>query len=109
MIMIVLAGGSLLYANSQGVHPGVTAFIAALALSAGGAALFVRRPISFWVALGGTLTNVGLAIASFALHRPLGLPLPPILSLVFGLYICFRLLLARSALQPIQREPIPDP
>lgn len=98
--MIVVAGGSLLFANSHGVRPGLSAGLAAAALAAGGIALFIRRPTSFWIALAGTLVTVGCAVASFALHREIGLPLPPILGLVLGLYICFRLLFARSALRP---------
>ena len=34
------------------------------------------------------------------IHREVGLPLPPIVTLVLGLYICLRILLARDAFRP---------
>jgi hypothetical protein len=104
--MVVLGGGSLLLGRNYGYQPTVSMGIVAGALCVGGLALFVKKPISFWIAFGATLIVMGFAVASFVLKRMVGLPLPPIIALVAGLYLCFRLVLSRFAFRP--RPPLPD-
>jgi hypothetical protein len=100
LVMIIFACGSLLVARSHGEQPGATAAVAAGALAVGGLALLLRRRASFYIALAAALTTVAFALVSFVTRRVLGLPLPPLISLVIGLYISFRLALARRAMSP---------
>jgi hypothetical protein len=100
-IMIVLGVGSLAMGHYYGVQPTATSGVVAAALAIGGASLFVPgKPAVFWIALSATVITIAFAAASFLLKRPVGLPLPPIISLVAGLYLCFRLVLSRGALRP---------
>jgi hypothetical protein len=113
-VMIVLGGATLLYANSQGIRPTAVGAIVAGALALAGFWLMLRRQGAFAAALiaGGLTAATG--VAGFILHHPVGLPLPPIVSLVAGLYVCLRVLIARPGLAPDRRraeseaEPPPD-
>ena len=77
-----------------------SAITLAVALGIGGGALFLRRPAMFWVALAGGLVAMAFGVAGLILRRPLGLPLPPIAGLLVGLYVCFRVVVARRGLMP---------
>lgn len=101
VVMIVLGAGSVVFAGTHGVSPTASSVAAAAALSIGGVALLLRRPLSFWIALAAALVTIGFAAASFLIHREVGLPLPPIVSLVLGIYIFVRVLLVKSALRPV--------
>jgi len=88
--MAVHAGGALTLTES----------FASLPLLGGGVAMLLRRPASFYVAqAGGALTALAGAIGLFT-HRQVGLPLSPLVVLVLGLYVCFRIAIARPALTP---------
>ncbi len=104
-VMVVLGGGSLLLGREHGVVPTASAAIATGALTLGGAALLLRRDWGYWVALGSTVLLAGMSGVGMMLKRPIGLPLPPLISLAAGLYLTLRLLLARGALKP---RPTPD-
>ncbi|MSP61756.1 MAG: hypothetical protein EXR72_15760 [Myxococcales bacterium] len=105
LFMIVLGGVSLGVAQSHGISPTASSGIAAAGLAIGGLTLILGRPWSVWFALGGGAITVGFALASFILKREVGLPLPPIISLVAGLYVCVRIVMARSALKPRSATP----
>lgn len=106
IVMMVFA----LFVPLLGLHYGAAPTASSLAVSAalvlGGVAMVLRRPFSFWVALGaGAITTAG-GVASYLLHRPIGLGLTPLVSVVIGLYLCFRVVIARPALgaQPEKRR-----
>src|SRR5690349_21467179 len=104
-VMIVLGGATLLYANGQGIRPTAVGGIVAGVLAVAGFWLMLRRRGSFAAAMiaGGLLSATG--VAGFIEHRAVGLPLPPIVSLVAGLYICLRVLIARPAITPDRGPP----
>jgi hypothetical protein len=104
-VMIVLGGATLLYANSQGIRPTAVGGIVAGVLAVAGFWLMLRRQGAFAAAMiaGGLTAATG--VAGFILHHPVGLPLPPIVSLVAGLYVCLRVLIARPALSNEKRPP----
>jgi hypothetical protein len=104
-VMIVAGAGTVLYAWSNHVPPTALSLIAAAVLCLGGGALFVRRRAAWLVALGAAIITAGFAAASFLLRREVGLPLPPIVTLVLGLYMTMRVLLLRSSFDP----PAPTP
>ncbi len=104
-VMIALGLLSVMMGRYYGVPLTVSTVSAAGAMVVGGAALLLKRPVSFWIAFGATALTVGMALGSMISQRAIGLQ-PPIIPLVIGLYICFRLVLARSALRP--RPPIAD-
>ena len=88
--MALRAGGPLTLVES----------FAALPLLAGGVAMLLRRPASFYVAqAGGALTAIAGAVGLLT-HRQVGLPLSPLVVLVLGLYVCFRIAIARPSLTP---------
>lgn len=96
--MVVFA----LFVPLIGLHYGTpltpSAIAVSVALVAGGVAMVLRRPASFWVALGAGALTALTGAASFLLHRPIGLGLTPLVSVVIGLYLCFRVVIARPAL-----------
>ena len=73
---------------------------AALPLLLGGAAMFVRRRESFFVAIAGAGIMVLSAVVGMLLKREVGLPISPVLALVIGLYASFRVVMARDGLGP---------
>jgi hypothetical protein len=71
-------------------------WIIAGALVLGGAALFLKRPFVYWVALGASALTVVTGLVGLAGHPALALPVPPALSIGVGLYLCLRVLMARA-------------
>jgi len=102
-VMIALGAGCLLMGRYYGVQPTVSTAIVAAALAAGGVALLFKRQFSFWVAIAAVGLTVAFALASMLSGRAVGLQ-PPVIPLVLGLYICFRLVLARTLFKP--RAPV---
>ncbi len=102
IVMLAVGAGSVAFAGTHGVPPTAASIAAAAVLCAGGVAMLVRRRWSFWVALGAALATVALAVVNFVFRRepPIGLPLPSIVTLVIGLYLTLRILLAKSAFDP---------
>ncbi len=104
-LMIAFGAVPNIFAMPQG-HPTMPALVIAASLVAGGVALFFRRPASFWIALGAGLLTALAGAIGLARHRVIGLPVPPIASLVGGLYVTLRVSLARPSLRPT--APTPD-
>src|SRR5262245_21547886 len=71
-------------------RPDTPAVIEAIVLAVGGAALLSGRAAGFWIAFGAGLVAVGFGVAGFALHRVVGIPPHPAISLVAGVYVCAR-------------------
>jgi hypothetical protein len=110
-VMIVLGGASILFASSHGVRPTATGLAVAGMLGVGGFWVMLRWRGAFFGAMAAAGFTAATGVAGFISHREVGLPLPPIVSLVAGLYIALRVLIARPALAPDRAlvEPPPDP
>ena len=99
--MVLLGIGSPLLGRQQpGFTPGVATVVAAAWLVVGGAAMMLKRRVAFWIALGAGLFVAATGVWGMVANRMIGLPFPSLVSLVAGLYICFRIAMAKSALGP---------
>lgn len=102
IVMLLLGVAALGFPIHHGVRPSAAAIVVALALLIGGGALFTRRREAFFIAIGGAIVTTGCAVIGLFTRQELGLPMPPLVSIVLGLYVCFRIVAARSALAPRQ-------
>lgn len=94
-LLMLLLGVSIAYfARQPGVVTPPATYITAGALIVGGVVLAVHRPWGLRVALVAALLTVVLSLASFAVRREL-VSTPPI-TLLMGLLVTARVLLARS-------------
>jgi hypothetical protein len=104
LLMIAMGGIGISGIGGQRPHGAVPYAIAGILVVAG-ATMFLRRPFAFYVALlaAGLLATTG---ALAWLGKPeLALPVPPVLSLVIGLYLVLRAVIARPHLTPRKSEP----
>jgi hypothetical protein len=86
--------------HEGGGAPTALSAFAAVPLLVGGVAMLARRRWSLVVAMaGGAFTALGGAVG-LAMGRAVGLPIKPLVTLVIGLYVCFRIFIARSAIVP---------
>jgi hypothetical protein len=85
--------------HGGGLPPLATMF-ASLPLIVGGVAVLLRRRWSFAVAVASGAITAAAGALGLLLGRTLGLPFKPLVVLVVGLYVCFRLFMARAALTP---------
>ncbi len=61
-----------------------------------GALLFLRRPFAWWAAIAAAALTILTGLLALAGRPQWALPAPPPLSIVVGLYMMLRLLIARS-------------
>jgi FtsH-binding integral membrane protein len=94
LLMLVLGVSLAYFARQPGMVTPPTTYISAGALILGGVVLAVHRPVGLRVALIAALLTVALSLASFVVRREL-VPTPPI-TLLMGLLVTARVLLARS-------------
>lgn len=93
-------GGS----RPEGVMPWVIAGI----LVAGGAIMLLNKPWVMWVAVACSALLVASGAVAWTGHPRFALPIPPIMSVVLGLYLGFRSALVRP--QPKRKSRFaPDP
>jgi hypothetical protein len=103
ILMIVMGGIGISGFGQQ--HPvGPVPYALAGLLVAGGALLFLRRPFAFYPAIVASVLLVLSGGLGYLHHPELGLPVPPLLALVIGLYLCLRVILVRSTLQPRRKR-----
>lgn len=110
-VMIVLGGVSLLVARSHGISPTATGIAVAASLAVAGFWLMLRWKGAFYAAMAAAGFTSATGVAGFLAHREVGLPLPPIVSVVAGLYVFLRVLIARSGLtrDRVRAEPAEAP
>ena len=110
MVMAALGAFTPLFAMQQsgGGRPPTATLLVSAALLAGGISMILRRRFAFWIALSAGILVAGTGAAGMIQHREIGLPFVPLVSLVAGLYICFRVALAKSSLVPRRRQLIAD-
>lgn len=92
--MLVLGVSLAYFARQPGMVTPPATYVSAGALILGAAVLAVHRPVGLKVALIAALLTVSLSVASFVVRREL-VPTPPI-TLLMGLLVTARVLLARS-------------
>jgi len=103
ILMIVMGGiGITGFGQQHAVGPAPYAIAGLLVI--GGALLFLRKPFAFYPAIAASALLALSSVLGYLHHPELGLPVPPMLSLVIGLYLCFRVLLVRSTLQPRKKR-----
>src|SRR5688500_374648 len=95
-LFFVLMGGLGVRRIGSQESPSTVGWALAGYLVASGAALLLRHKLTFWNAMmAATLLAVSGALA-LAGKRELSLPMPPWLTLVVGLYMCLRLIMAKE-------------
>jgi hypothetical protein len=95
ILMIAMGGISLGGFGSQHPPTSVGWAIAALLIGAG-ALLFLRRPIVWWIALAASAVAVITGVIAQLGKPQFALPVPPLLSIVIGLYLILRLVISRK-------------
>jgi hypothetical protein len=96
--LVFIAMGGLSISGIAGRHPlGPVAWGIAGLLVLGGVALLLRRPFAFYVALAAAVVTAATGVMPYLHHPELALPVPPILSIVVGLYLVGRTALLRLA------------
>ena len=100
ILMIAMAGIGLAPLGPQPRPPlGVPQLAIAGILVLGGLLLVLRRTIAQYVAFAAAGALVVTAILAWTGRPQFGLPVPPAISLVIGLYLILRVAMARGALK----------
>jgi hypothetical protein len=94
VLMIVLGGIGVSGIGGQKPLGPIPWVIAGL-LVAGGATMFLQRPFVFWVAIGASGLLAATGVLARLGHPEWALPVPWQLSVVIGLYLCLRAVIAR--------------
>ena len=94
VLMMVMGGISVSGIGGQKPVGAVPWIIAGL-LVVGGAVMFLRKPFGFWVAIGAATLLSATGVLARLGHPELALPVPWQLSVVLGLYLCLRAVIAR--------------
>jgi hypothetical protein len=98
ILMIVMAGMGV--SGMGGARPTPAAWALAGLLVVGGILMFMRKPIAFFVTVGAALLLAVSGVVAYFGHPELALPMHPMISIVIGLYLSLRAVLARPALRP---------
>src|SRR6185503_14086191 len=106
--ILMIAMGGIGVAGFGGRHPTAVAYAIAALLVLGGATLFLKRPFAFYVAVAAAALLTVSGVVAWAGHPELAMPVPPMLSIVIGLYLILRAAMARPALQPKPPRPLSD-
>jgi hypothetical protein len=102
--ILMVAMGGLSVGGFGAQHPTKVGWAIAGLLIVAGGLLFLRRPFAWWVGLGAAAITLVSGFVAQAGKPELGLPTPPLLAIVVGLYLVFRLLMARAYFQQKKRE-----
>lgn len=108
----MVAMGGIGSAGIGGHHPTAIGYAIAAFLVVGGGLLILRLTVAFWVAVAAALALTISGALAWAGHPGWAMPVPPLLSIVIGLYLILRTVMARPALgkrppRPRSDEPSP--
>jgi hypothetical protein len=106
LIMIVLGGLNIGGFGQQ--HPTQVGLVIAGLLVVSGGLLFLRRPFAWWIAVGAAAVTIVSGLVAQLGHPEWGLPMHPVIALVVGLYVIFRLLVSRSWFYKKPTSPEPE-
>ena len=99
--LLMVAMGGLGVSGIGGARPvGAAPWIIAGVLVVGGALCFIRQSWVFWVPIAAAAVLVASGAIAWTGHPAVALPVPPLLSIVVGLYIVLRAVMARPAMKP---------
>jgi hypothetical protein len=88
--------GGLSISGIAGHHPqGPVGWAIAGLLVVAGIALLIGRPFAFYLALVAGTVTAATGVLPYAHHPELSLPVPPLLSIVVGLYLVGRTAMLR--------------
>ena len=107
-LIMILMGGIGVSGFGQGAPLSPAAYAVSGALVVGGAAMFLRRPFSFYVAITAALLLSASGLAAMLHHPELVLPVHPAISVVVGFYLCLRAVIARPGLRPPSSRAVPS-
>jgi hypothetical protein len=94
--VVFIAMGGLSISGIAGHHPqGPVGWSIAGLLVAAGIALLINRPFAFYLALIAGTVTAATGVMPYLHHAELALPVPPLLSIVVGLYLVGRTAMLR--------------
>lgn len=99
LLMIFMAGIGVSGMGTQN-HPTAVAYAIAGVLAVAGGAMFLKKPFAFFIAMAAAGLLAASGVLALLGKPELALPVPPALSIVIGLYLCLRTVIARPSLQP---------
>jgi hypothetical protein len=106
--IVFIAMGGLSVSGIGGRHAlGPVAWVIAGLLIAAGIALVSNRPFAFYLAIFAGAITAATGILPFVRHPELALPVPPLLSIVVGLYLVARTAMLRLVAADKQRGFLP--
>jgi hypothetical protein len=95
--ILMIAMGALSVGGFGAQHPPTrVGWVIAGLLICGGGMLFLRRGFAWWVGMIASGVTVVSGLVAQAGKPEWALPTPPLLAIVIGLYLLFRLTMARS-------------
>jgi hypothetical protein len=104
ILMIAMGGLSVGGFGAQHPPTKVGWVIAGLLVAAGGL-LFLRRPFAWWIGIGAAAVTLASGFVAQAGKPEWALPTPPLLSIVIGLYLVFRLFISRAYFYKKREQP----
>jgi glucose dehydrogenase len=99
ILMIAMAGLGLVPLGPNRASAGAAQYAIAGVLVVGGALLLMRQRWAFYVALGAAGVLIASGIAALAGMPQMALPLHPMISVVIGLYLVLRVVMAKKGLK----------
>ncbi len=105
--MIAMAGLGLIPLGPNRASAGAAQLAIAGVLVVAGALLIMRQRWAFQIALGAAGMLIATGLIALLGHPQFALPLHPMISVVIGLYLILRVMMARSRLKNRQPSP-PD-
>ncbi|HEY7955808.1 MAG TPA: hypothetical protein VII38_10975 [Polyangia bacterium] len=106
--ILMVAMGGIGSAGIGGHHPTAIGYALAAFLVVGGGLLILRLTLAFWVAIAAALALTVSGALAWGGHPGWAMPVPAMLSIVIGLYLILRTVMARPALGKKPRRPLSD-
>jgi hypothetical protein len=95
--ILMIAMGALSVGGFGQQHPPTqVGWVIAGLLVCGGGILFLRRPFAWWLGMLAAAVTVASGLVAQFGKPEWALPVPPLLAVVIGLYLLFRLTIARA-------------
>jgi len=102
ILMIAMAGLGLVPLGPNRASAGAAQYAIAGVLVVAGALLILRQRWAFQIALGAAGILIGTGLAALFGYPQLALPLHPMISVVIGMYLVLRVVMAKKNLKKPQ-------